>query len=187
MAKRTLVILVATIVAFAVDAAPAAAISRAQAVKVALAALAPQKEKGRVVVFATPAAIPKGSSVIEAGPRKLRRGAFTLSAPLTTGKIWLVWADLAYGARFKHPSRIVLVDDARGAASKPLRLVWAEVEERLDVAGRARPFGLAVVRASAVVARRNEVRSRRTRQPGRRRLARLDRRYRARTGVVQSR
>ena len=124
MALRTLIILVATVVGFAVGAAPAAAITRAKAVQIALAALKPQAEKGRVVVFATPAAIPKGSSVIEAGPRKLRRGAFTLSAPLTTGKVWLVWADLAYGARFQHPSRIVLVDDARGAASKPLRLVW---------------------------------------------------------------
>lgn len=134
MAKRTLVAAAAVLAALAFGVQPAAAIDRAQAVKIALATLAPQKQKGRVVVFATPSAVPKGSSLVEAGPRKLRRGAFEIAAPLTTGKLWLVWADLAYGARFQHPSRLVLVDD-RGRASTPQRLVWWPL-----VNGKA-PFG----------------------------------------------
>lgn len=118
-----------------VEARPATAIPRDAAVKAALRVLQPQGAGDRVVVFATAAAIAPGSSIVEAGPRKLRRGPFTLQAPLTTRKLWLVWADLAFGARFQHPSKVVLVDDATGAPSKPQRLVWWPL-----VNGKA-PFG----------------------------------------------
>ena len=124
MGRRLAVLLVGAVLAAGATAGPAAAITRQQAVKIALAALKPQRGKGRVVVFASPTALPKGSSVIEAGPRKLRRGKFKIKAPLTTRKIWLVWEDLAYGARFQHPSKVVLVDDATGTAGKPVALVW---------------------------------------------------------------
>ncbi len=114
----------AAIVVLGATAAPALAISRTEAVRAALAVVKPQTLKGRVVVFATPAVIAKGSSLVEAGPRKLRHGPFTIEAPLTTKAVWLVWADLAYGARFQHPSEVVFVDDATGVAQKPQKLVW---------------------------------------------------------------
>ncbi len=124
MGRQAAVLLVGVVVAAGATAGPAAAIPRKQAVKIALASLQPQRAKGPTVVFATRKALPKGSSVLEAGPRKIRRGAFTVKAPLTTRKVWLVWADLAYGAKFQHPSKIVVVDDATGTATKPLALVW---------------------------------------------------------------
>lgn len=114
----------AAIVVLGATAAPALAITRSEAVRAALAVVKPQSLKGRVVVFAMPAVIPKGSSLLEAGPRQLHRVPFTIKVPLTTKPVWLVWADLAYGARFQHPSEVVFVDDATGVAQKPQKLVW---------------------------------------------------------------
>ena len=136
---------VAAVVVLGATAAPALAVSRAQAVRAALAVVKPQTLKGRVVVFATPAVIPKGSSLVEAGPRRLRRGRFTIKAPLTTKAVWLVWADLVYGARFQHASEVVFVDDATGAAQKPQKLAWWPL-----VNGKA-PF------AAGYAARKNSV------------------------------
>lgn len=122
--RRALVVLAAAVVVLGVAASPALAISRAAAVRAALAVVKPQALKGRIVVFATPAAIQKGSSLLEAGPRKIRRGPFTLEVPLTTRAAWMVWADLQYGARFQHASEVVFVDDVTGVAGKPQKLVW---------------------------------------------------------------
>jgi hypothetical protein len=124
LGRRARFVLAAAVVVLGVDAAPALAVSRADAVRVALAVVKPQALKGRIVVFATPAAVPKGSSLVEAGPRKLRRGPFVVKAPLTTRATWMVWADLAYGARLQHSSEVVFVDDATGVAGRPQKLVW---------------------------------------------------------------
>ena len=146
MAGRRLGLLtVAAVVVLGATAAPALAVSRAEAVRAALAVVKPETLKGRVVVFATPAVVPKGSSLVEAGPRKLHHLPFTIKVPLTTRAVWLVWADLAYGARFQHPSEVVFVDDATGVAQKPQRLVWWPL-----VNGKA-PF------AAGYTARRNSV------------------------------
>ncbi len=38
--------------------------------------------------------------------------------------VWVYWLDLAYGARFEHPGRILLVDDKSGAASRSRATLW---------------------------------------------------------------
>jgi hypothetical protein len=95
LGRRALVVLAVAAVVLGVAASPAFAVSRAAAVRAALTEVKPQALKGRIVVFATPAAVPKGSSLLEAGPRKIRRGPFTLEVPLTTRAAWMVWVDFS--------------------------------------------------------------------------------------------
>lgn len=120
--------LVATLV-LGVFAAPAHALTPAQAKKAALAALHPEREHGRVIVFGLQAPIAKGSSVFEAGAAAApKSGHVRISVAPLAAPAWLFWEDLDYGARFQHPSRLVLVDDRTGKATVTRRkLRWYPV------------------------------------------------------------
>jgi hypothetical protein len=99
-------------------AAPAHAISHAAATRIALRALAPQREAGPVLVFSLPRPLPRGSSVYEAGPPPLP-GIRALAAPT-----YLYWEDLAHGAFFAHASRLLLVDARSGRVLRSEDMSW---------------------------------------------------------------
>lgn len=115
--------------------APAGAITRAQADRVAERVVA--GTKGPVVLFRHPARLPVGTLVAEAGPgpttartTKLARKGLSLTATTRVaqgrliGRRWLYWADFAPRARFQHPSLLILVDDQTGRVITRLRMTW---------------------------------------------------------------
>lgn len=116
---------------------PAAAVTRAQARKVALGALKASRVQGPAIVFGLPRPLPKGSAVSEAGPGPSHRGKATTSPEFAIGSVetfvdterrlpagtWLFWMDLAPYARFEHPSVLVLVD-AQGKVVRKQSLAW---------------------------------------------------------------
>jgi hypothetical protein len=109
------------------------AIPRKRAVVIALKALAPTKVKGSVVVYGLPTPLAAGTIVSEAGPSgtartsKLKGRAQLVTRVRswkTTKKAWLFWMDLAPGAYWSHPTKLVLVDDATGRVTASAKLGW---------------------------------------------------------------
>jgi len=113
--------------------APAAdAISRKQAERIALRALKPPKQGlgGRftVSIFGLPKPLGRRAFVLEGGTR----GPFKRSSPPVAVRRakrlgrpqWLFWRDSMYGARFSHPSVLLLVDHRTGRVTKRRRLRW---------------------------------------------------------------
>lgn len=84
-----------------------AAVGHGRATRIALKALKPQKEKGLVVVFSLPRRVATGKLIYESAPGL--RTTLKVCNP-----VWLYWEDLAYGAMFSHPSRLLLVDATNG-------------------------------------------------------------------------
>ena len=112
---------------------PAAqALGRKEAAKVALKVLRPQAEKSdRVVVFGLPRPLKPRQSVIESGIAG--EAEVQVLTPRPVGRrAWLFWADLDYGAKFRHPSRLVLIDDATGRVLKRQRMTrgWPLVDAK---------------------------------------------------------
>src|SRR5262245_38962427 len=129
------------------------AIPRKRAVAVALEALAPAKAKGSVVVYGLPTPLPPGTIVSEAGPSgtaktsRLKGRAQLVSRTRswkTKGKAWLFWADLAPGAYWSHPSRLVLVDDATGRVTASAKLGWWPLVNGRPAAFVVKPAGFRV-------------------------------------------
>src|SRR5687767_10486760 len=90
--------------------APADAITRRQADAVALRALSPQREAGPTVLFRLPQPLAAREGVWEAGPPR-GRSSGVLRIRGARNRTWLYWLDLRAGARFLHPSVLLLVDD----------------------------------------------------------------------------
>src|SRR4051812_44978442 len=108
--------------ALAVGVAPASALTRKQASKVARAALKPERAKGAaVVVFGLRAPIGARTTVADSSSSARPRAA--------GARAWLFWEDLAYGAKFEHPSRLVLVSDATGRVIRRTTMAgWPEID-----------------------------------------------------------
>lgn len=113
--------------------APAAdAITRQQAERIALRALKPPKQglgkRFTVSIFGLPKPLGRRAFVLEGGARgPLKRS----SPPLAVRGVkrlgrpqWLFWRDSMYGARFSHPSVLLLVDHRSGRVTKRRRLLW---------------------------------------------------------------
>lgn len=90
------------------------AITREQANAVALRVLKPQALKGPTILFGLPKTLGARQVVVEAGSKSLAAKPFIPKGAPVGRKAWLFWLDQAAYARFLHPSRLLLVDDAGG-------------------------------------------------------------------------
>lgn len=119
---------------------PALAITKKQATSAALAALAPQRQKGRVVVYTLGRALGAREVVTSADPRAPARRRFTPPGR----RRWFFWMDLLNGAMFAHPSVAVTIDDRTGRVLERNRLAFYPL-----VDGKVPPYlrSLAAMRA----------------------------------------
>lgn len=128
-----LLLLVAVVLGALVLAPAALAISREEANRVALETLKPEGSPGPVILFGLPTPLAASQKLAEAGAATASRKA---PRPAKVGrKAWLFWLDQAPLARFQHPSRMLLVDDANGAVLKQQPMRWYP-----EIEGRAPPF-----------------------------------------------
>jgi hypothetical protein len=104
--------------------AVAAAITTPRARQIALRILAPQHQPGNPVVYGLPsplgarqAVFPVISGSGEIPASRTSPGILDKEHPIGQ-RAWLFWEDLAPGARFEHPSRLLLISDRTG---RPLR------------------------------------------------------------------
>jgi hypothetical protein len=129
MARRATI--AATVVACAMlggsgaGARDAASLTKRGADAVALRELRPQSVKGDVILFGLSRPLPAGSIVSPADPPPGAPGRVrtTRVAPLRA-PAWLYWLDLDPYARFSHPSRFLLVDDATGKVVRRGSTEW---------------------------------------------------------------
>jgi hypothetical protein len=113
------IVIATALIAFG-SAAPAGALTKARATRIALAALKPAKVNTGtgVVVYRLPRALRARDRVDEFHPvRHLKLGK------RLGRRTWLFWEDLAPGALFAHESFIVLVDDKTGRV-KAQAVAW---------------------------------------------------------------
>lgn len=96
----------------------ASAITRAEATKIALRVLRPERATADVVVFALRKPLAARAVVVEASPIRPAGGR-----PVGR-RAWLFWADLAPYAYFQHPSRLVLVDARTGRVLRRQTQSW---------------------------------------------------------------
>jgi hypothetical protein len=117
---------VATLAALdAAGAQRAQSLTRAQADAIALRELRPSSVKGDVILFGLPKPLPAGTVVAPADPPKGAPGTTkTMRVPLLKSPAWLYWLDLVPYARFSHPSRFLLVDDATGRVVRRGSTQW---------------------------------------------------------------
>lgn len=124
--RRTLVLAAAAAVTLSCATAPAHAITRNQANAIAVRALKPQQLKGPAVLFGPTKAVPARTRIREAGTAppggKPRNVVFRVVRP-----VWLFWLDEVAYARFTHPSRMLLVDDASGKVVRTVRMSFYPV------------------------------------------------------------
>lgn len=147
---RTPLALLLALIGLAAAAAPADALTRTQANKIALKVLKPKAadRASDVVVFGLPKPLGARDFVTIAGrpqTRDEKRGVKVVrdgeTVKSTTRvrrlgrKTWLFWEDQAYGAAFGHPSRLLLVDDRTGRVRQRKTLSWWPV-----INGRDAPF-----------------------------------------------
>lgn len=137
MAARRAAALGALCAALAFVSAPAAALTRTQATAKALAALKPEGVKSRtgVVVYGGEHPVRKGHAVWgETVPRGEQPRVTQAVRPLKADA-WLFWMDPAWGAKFSHPSTMLLIDDRTGAVARRSTLhYWPLID------GREPPF-----------------------------------------------
>jgi hypothetical protein len=100
---------IALLVAAAVVAPPADALTRRQADSVALRILQPKRSHGLVTVFGTPGKLAAGQTIGEANLFGKDPTPVRLTHPG-----WLFWEDLFSGALFVHPNVMLVVDDRTG-------------------------------------------------------------------------
>lgn len=119
--RRSVLALCGAATAAAIGAAavePASALTRSEARQAALAASTARQGNGDLIVFGLRRALGPRQSVSLATPRNLGVGlpsAAQRSKLRPLGRrTWLFWEDLAPGAAFIHPSRVILVDDRTG-------------------------------------------------------------------------
>jgi hypothetical protein len=92
----------------------AAAISRKRADAVAVTTLRPDARRGRVVLFGLPQPVSARQSIAIASPSRLGLVVKKQGLKPSRRTVWLYWLDLAFEAKFEHPSTLLLVDDATG-------------------------------------------------------------------------
>ncbi len=111
---RTRLVACAAVLVALVVAAPGQALSRKQAEAIAVRVLAPEREK-RVVLFGLPAPVRATQSVAIASPTRGLGYAKADGLKSVGVKAWVFWEDLMPGAKFEHPSKLLLVSDDDGA------------------------------------------------------------------------
>ena len=97
------------------------AVTRAAAARIAVRVLHPPAG-GNVVVFGLPRPVAKGSYVFEHDPGV--SGRKTVRVRPLRSAVWLFWEDRDYGAKFEHPSRLLLLDARSGRRLTLRRLRW---------------------------------------------------------------
>ena len=113
----------AAAVAALVWASPSLALTPAQADAIAVKAFTALAAKGNVALLGLPAPVPAGTSVFDGGTATATPTASVAVAPVAT-RSWVYWDDLAYGAKFQHPGKLVLIDDASGKVTSTTPLQW---------------------------------------------------------------
>ena len=116
---------------------PAAALTRARADQLAVKALSPNGSAAvpYQVVFGLPTPLTAGALITEPGPERgqrirSRRGHsdafvdYSAHAVRLRHRAWLFWEDLAYPAKFLHPSVALAVDDRSGRVVMRRRMHW---------------------------------------------------------------
>src|SRR5512132_3004522 len=110
--------------------ATAAALTSAQANRIALRALKPQQRKGRVVVFTLRRKLGPNEIVFQANP---------LAKPASFRRPgrsrWFFWMDLNFGAQFAHASRAITIDDRTGGVLAANNWSWQPL-----INGRVPPY-----------------------------------------------
>ena len=117
------VVLLAAAAACAVWTDSALALTRNQADRIALHALHPGRERGRVVVFGLDAPLEAGTSVVTGGPKQGATTTTVHTRPLAR-RTWIFWEDFSYDAEFPHPSRLLEISNATGRVIKRRRMGW---------------------------------------------------------------
>lgn len=129
-----------------VAAPPADARTARQALERAERALRIDRERGPTALFGLPRPLAAGHSVGPALPETPVRGKrATARQQVLHRRTWFFWEDLAYGARFQHPSRIVLVDDRTGKVTTRRTKWWPLIDGR-DAPWIGRKYGRATYR-----------------------------------------
>src|SRR3954451_17259869 len=109
MAARTAAVLGVLLVACALSAPAASALTRTQANAIALAKLKPQSKTSSrpVMLYGTPKPLHKGTTVFEFAVPKQRtserpRKSITRAVRPLAHRAWLYWLDTRWGAKFTH-------------------------------------------------------------------------------------
>ena len=125
MRRSALLIALALAATAAVPQAASADVDRAEARRIALDVLKPEKVKSPpgVVVFGLPRPLGADQTVNDAGIRR-GRNAQTDRVRAIGRRAWLFWADLEYPAKFTHPSRLLLIDAESGRVLRRQSLQW---------------------------------------------------------------
>jgi hypothetical protein len=115
--------------------APAGAIRKSQADRIAARTLKTASARGPAILFGLPRPLKAGTGISESGrgpgvrerPRAGRGGRAVLVQRRRglARRAWFYWEDLAPRAAFSHPSRMLLVDDATGRVVRRQVLGWA--------------------------------------------------------------
>jgi hypothetical protein len=120
--KRIVLTVAALCLVGVVAPATASALTRKQANTIALRTLHPQKGRKSVILFGLPAPVRAGGRVfpVEAPRSKKKRKPVARLRHAT----WLYWLDQVPYAKFSHPSRYLLIDDATGRVVKNAGIDW---------------------------------------------------------------
>jgi len=137
MAARIAAVLGVLLAGTALSAPAAGALTRTQANAAALAALKPDKVASPtgVVVYGGERPIRAGHAVwADAVPRRAKQRYVTARVRPLKHDAWLFWMDPTWGAKFSHPSTMLLVDDKTGAVRRRQLDYWPIVD------GKEPPF-----------------------------------------------
>jgi hypothetical protein len=146
MSARTIRFLSAAALLAALALAPSAqaSVNRAQAARIAIAALHPARHANHLVVFGLASPVPAGARVFADAPQLPKRGALVLSGDELTFTLkprplvhaaWLFFEDTQYGATTDQAGVLVLVDTSSGRVVRREQLAAAPL-----IDGRALPF-----------------------------------------------
>ncbi len=120
---RRLLVATVVVLAAATFAGPAGALTKKQADAIALRVLHPTKGRVPSALFGLPKPVEANQSVAAASERRLGLEAGP-KLRAAGRRVWVYWLDLALGAKFEHPGRILLVDDRTGATGRPVATRW---------------------------------------------------------------
>jgi hypothetical protein len=114
------------VVLLAVPAGASGALTKAAANARAISLLAPSREAGQVVVFGLPRPLSAEQTVFQAisGAAINGKRPKVIAERRLGQKAWLFWEDLAYGARFEHPSVLLLISARNGRVLRRENYAW---------------------------------------------------------------